>query len=29
MLSITRKNKDISKYFYDHQEDIAKCFEKL
>ena len=29
MLSITRKNKDISKYFYDHQEDVALCFEKF
>lgn len=29
MFSITRKNKDISKYFYDHQEDVALCFEKF
>lgn len=29
MLSISRKNKDISKYFYDHQEDVAKCFESF
>ncbi len=29
MLSITRKNRDISKYFYDHQEDVALCFEKF
>ncbi len=29
MFSITRKNHDISKYFYDHQEDVALCFEKF
>ena len=29
MLSIIRKNKDVSKYFYDHQEDVANCFESF
>lgn len=29
MFSITRKNRDISQYFYDHQEDVAKCFENF